>query len=582
MEHTTSITFDQDEMPTGVYSVKLASQDPSSDDYGIKDLTTSAAAVAWGTVVLEEPTGTYSYIFTVENGHVYHVVWEIVANVGETATYRDYQVGPFFSVNNDDIRAVSSFSGNFMQGSHIDLMLKVTNFDGYPNDAEDVQVEIYDPDGTLVTLGSSVPEHVETGYYVIGWNIATDQTEGSYRVIWNYVVDDIQKAEIQNVTVNEVSSSVTSSWYSGRILSFRQALEHHLACSQNIPVYYEQAKVSRDETTFSFSFKNWNQSPGIRIYRNEKIINSGVEVDYFRGEVIFDIALAPQETVNADYNFRWFTDEELMRFLYNALQIVNTFAPHTNYTLETVPSRYTPALLYGAAKDALRQLMMCINFQQPAQVFGGTEQAQQAFSNFETLKKNYENDWEKLLEQKKLGPYPTTHMVVTPEYTLPGGRCLCADTTAFCSISKGFPEINNIDVYTLTEIYKAFNEGMCIQILSHNDFTGNMVFAPVNYIWRSGEKSVYSLKTRHGYNVGASDEHLFFVNGRYIPLMEVVEGDSVMLCDNHRIESDRVKSITKLRRKEVMYDLEISGTNNLFANGIKCHNSRWFRYLFKS
>jgi hypothetical protein len=81
-----------------------------------------------------------------------------------------------------------------------------------------------------------------------------------------------------------------------------------------------------------------------------------------------------------------------------------------------------PALLYGAVKDALRNLLMCLNWQQPAQVFGGTEQAQKAFSNFETLKQNYEKDWEKLVEQKKFGPYPKTLCVVTPEYTLPGGR----------------------------------------------------------------------------------------------------------------------------------------------------------------
>ena len=38
------------------------------------------------------------------------------------------------------------------------------------------------------------------------------------------------------------------------------------------------------------------------------------------------------------------------------------------------------------------------------------------------MKKNYEGDWEKLVEQKKLGPYPSSKLIVTPEYTLPGGR----------------------------------------------------------------------------------------------------------------------------------------------------------------
>jgi hypothetical protein len=423
MQHTIILTFDQDEMPTGVFRVRLASTDPSSDAYGVKDLANGTAIVPWGTVVPEDPTGTYSYTFTVENGHVYNVSWEILVNDGEQPTYRTYQVGPFFSVNNDDIRAVSSFAGNFTQGSFSTFLLKVTNFDGLPIDAENIYIEIYEEEtGTIVVLDNDVPERVTTGFYAMDWVIPIDQTEGEYRVIWHYTVDDIQKAEIQNMVISERNADTDTVWYSGREYEFRVALEHHLACAQNVPVYFEQAKLSRDSKTFHFTFKDWNQSPGVRIYRNGIIINSGVEVDYFKGTVTFDTALLSQETVNADYNFSWFSDEEMIRFLLNALQTVNTYPPHSGYTLGNVPDRYTPAVLYGAAKDALRHLMLCITFQQPAQVFGGPDQAKQAFSNFETLKQNYEKDAEKLLEQKKLGPYPKSRMVVTPEFTLPGGR----------------------------------------------------------------------------------------------------------------------------------------------------------------
>ena len=101
---------------------------------------------------------------------------------------------------------------------------------------------------------------------------------------------------------------------------------------------------------------------------------------------------------------------------------MNTYPPHSGYNLDTLPDRYFTTVLYGAIKDALRTLMGCLMFQQPAQVFGGTEEAAKAFSNFETLKQNYEKDWDKLVEQKKFGPYPKTRMVVTPEFTLPGGR----------------------------------------------------------------------------------------------------------------------------------------------------------------
>jgi predicted amidohydrolase len=67
--------------------------------------------------------------------------------------------------------------------------------------------------------------------------------------------------------------------------------------------------------------------------------------------------------------------------------------------------------------------MMSLAFQEPQQVFGGQEKASALVSNLDTLKKNYEEDFNKMLDAKKFGPYiGLTRVVVTPEYTLPGGR----------------------------------------------------------------------------------------------------------------------------------------------------------------
>ncbi len=423
MEHTIYLDFAQEGDATDMDSVKLANLEgnPSGNDgYGILNITTQEVAVEWGTVVSPYATGSYSYTFTVENGQTYFVSWEIIAESGDDPIYKTDQIGPFFTIDNTNIRAVTSFSGNYVQGAGATLMIKITNFDGIPVDAEDMSITIYDTDGVAITLGNNIPEHVDTGYYVYDWNMADDLPIGDYVIHWDYTVDDLEKAEVQYATVAE--KDVDTYWFSGRRLDFRYALEHHLTCAQSIPIYYEQAKPTRDNKIFRFTFPRWNQSTGVNIYRNGLIVNSGAEVDYFKGSVTFDTALTSHDTINADYNFRWFTDEELNRFLVNALQTVNTFAPHSGYSLDTVPDRYIPAVLYGAAKDALRHLMMCIQFQQPAQIFGGLENAQKAFANFETLKQNYSSDWEKILEQKKFGPYPVTRMVVTPEYTLPGGR----------------------------------------------------------------------------------------------------------------------------------------------------------------
>ena len=330
-----------------------------------------------------------------------------------------------------EIRSTASFRGKFKQGSMADLLLKITDFDGTPVDPSSIDCEIVGPieepsnnpfnDETIVD--SSSPFQVSEGYYVHSWGIDPKQTLGNYNVTWTYVADGIEQTELQTVVVvDSQNNAVPSGFYTERLIAMREALEHHISCAQAIPVYFEQARPSRDNTTFEFTFPDWNQSAGVKIYRNEVIVNADAEVDYFKGTVTFDTQLLPQETVNADYNFKWFSEDKLTRFLVNALQILNTYPPHTGFNLDTVPDRFFPSVIYGAAKDALRQIMFCVNYQEPAQVFGGVENAQKAFSNFEALKQNYEKETEKLLEQKKLGPYPTSRMVVTPEFTLPGGR----------------------------------------------------------------------------------------------------------------------------------------------------------------
>jgi hypothetical protein len=187
-----------------------------------------------------------------------------------------------------------------------DLLLKITDFDGTPVDPSTIECTIIGPvegpsaAGDVVVTGVT-PYQIETGYYVYSWEIDEDQLLGTYDVTWEYIVDGETKYEYQQVVVVEsATTSLPSSNYTERLIQFREALEHHIGCAQSIPIYFEQAKPSRDNTTFKFTFKNWNQSPGVQIYKNENVVNSGVEVDYFNGSVTFDTHLLPQETINAE------------------------------------------------------------------------------------------------------------------------------------------------------------------------------------------------------------------------------------------------------------------------------------------
>lgn len=420
MEYLIYLTFEQDGDAYNVEQVRLATPDPSSNNYGVLDITTGEANVAHGTVVSPTQTGYYPYILYLEDGHSYIVSWEITVNYGDTPTYRTEQIGPFFTVENTSVRAVTSTNGKFRQGSTATFLMKSTQFDGAPKDAETVSVAITNESGEAVTLTSYTPEHADTGFYVYDWTIPTTQTPGQYYLTWSYTTGDIQRSELQSFVVAEDAEDTLL--YSGRVYEFRLALEHHLACAQSVPVYREPAKPTRDHLTYEFTFPRWNQSAGVKIYRNQNIVNSGVEVDFFQGKVTFDDALSDYESVSADYNFRWFSDDDLNRFLSNSIQTVNMFTPVSYYTLSDVPDRFIPAVLYGAAVDALRYLILCLQWQQPQQVFGGEEGAQRASQTFEQLKQNYEKTWEKLCDQKKYGPYPRTRVIVTPTHTTPGGR----------------------------------------------------------------------------------------------------------------------------------------------------------------
>jgi len=330
-----------------------------------------------------------------------------------------------------DMNAVSEFSGSFQQSGVVTLKLKITTFDGIPINPFNPTITISGPTqegdqdpstngAQYPTIVSAVPYQADVGFYLFSWEVPSDQAQGSYVVDWAYAVDDIEKHEFQNINI--ATNEISPFFYTERWIAFRAALEHHINCAQSIPVYYEQAKPSHNQKVYKFSFKEWNQSAGVRVYRNGKLLNSGAEIDYFKGQVTFNTALLEQETVHLDYNFKWFSDEDLDRFILNAINALNAFAPHTGYTVDNIPDRLSPIVLYGASKDALRQIMMCLQFQQPAQVFGGRENADKAFANFETLKKNYEGDWNALTAQKALGPYPKTLVTSTPEFTLPGGR----------------------------------------------------------------------------------------------------------------------------------------------------------------
>jgi len=403
---------------TNAYSVTLASSDGT---YGVKTLS-GTSVVDSGTSVTNSSTGVYEYDLDVTYGVVYVASWKIVPENGDDPVYATQTVGPFYAATTTSVKSVPDIRGTFAQGTTGTLFLSLTDVHGNPITAEEITLTI-SKDGTSV-IEDANPDFVRPGFYTFDWGLDSDLELGKYLVTWSYTVDDFSGVELQEVVVSSSGDTENSlvQFYGSRLSDLRVALSEMICCAQKIPVYHEQAIPDVSNQKFKLTFPRWNQAFGTKIYRNNKLVEGSYEINYFKGTILFDNPLSDFDMVHADYNFRWFEDEQLDRFLSNALSIANFYPPQSSYDITTVPDIYIPLVLYGAAKDALRELLMCLNFQQPQQVFGGQEAAQKAFSNMETLKKNYEEEFTRLLEQKKYGRYPRTRAIVTPEFTLPGGR----------------------------------------------------------------------------------------------------------------------------------------------------------------
>ncbi len=404
---------------SNAYSVTLASSDGS---YGVKT-EAGTVVVPSGTAVANPRTGRYEYTIDADDSSIYLVSWKIVYSQGDQPVYANQSVGPF-SATESDIQVVADYRGSFLQGKMTTLMLKVTSFEGQATDPESLSVSIINENGDEVTSGT--PDKITTGFYIFDWTIDAAQAIGPYTAIWSYQLNGQTFYSYQGVVVIADGDTAVGAYspYSERIASIRMSLDYYLAQAQSIPVYDEEGVIGEDHQTVKFTFPRWNQNHRTRIYRNGKLVTGGVSINYFKGEVVFAEPMHDKyDRVSADYNFRWFPDEKLDRFLSSAVQIVNAAPPSSHRNLLSIEDKYIPAVLYGAAIDALRHLILDLSFQEPREVFGGPDEAAKIQSALEELKKNYEGTFKMLLEFKKVGPYKgLTKIISVPEYTLPGGR----------------------------------------------------------------------------------------------------------------------------------------------------------------
>lgn len=297
----------------------------------------------------------------------------------------------------------------------------VTTPAGMPIDVPDAQVALYGLGGSVILPPTNMI-NLLTGFYYLNYVVPNSLPIGVYTVRYTGTVLGIPTAATAQMQVL-LAGTPPGFVMTQPVIDLIAALGTYLDCALHIPVYNELARRNKDFTQYQLRWPRWNlTNPEIRM--NGDIIDTGFAIDYDIGRITFDTPRHETDKITGTYNFRFFSQIDMIRFLSDALSQINLEPPATDVTLSSeLPQRFVGVLMMGAAKNAIMKMLMCLQFQDPSTIFGPPDRAKDAFSNLSALKENYEKQFtadKKTVKTK--GPYPRMAIVSTPEYTLPGGR----------------------------------------------------------------------------------------------------------------------------------------------------------------
>ena len=435
-------------------------------------------------------------------------------------------------------------------------------------------------------FGPFVAKKENMGIWYADWLVPEGLTVGQWWDLWTFQWDALGVTIKKLFTIDVHTADTVNQWASPPIAinisnmaaSLSRDLSHlFLYEAQHIPIYFEQGYLQDDSRTLNFAYGNWNPDfrPIVRL--NNRIVASGWTTDY-NGHVIFERSLDADDQVYVTYKFAYFSDAELVDFLVSGLYAMNTVPPASEYYtgINSIPYSWVSAILLYAAMTGLQRLIFGLNFQEKSIIFGeNPDQAQKAIDNFAKLYADYDELWKEMAKNVKSKRLPSISMYVSPEYTLPGGRCLSSDTFIKC-------KINNEEYYkTIKILHEEFENNKQVSVLSLKN--SELIFAPVRYIWKSGQKMTYVLKTLTK-SIRLSKEHLVYFpnNQSFKPVFELKLGDDILVVHNNKISKEKLLSDPIPYKVEEVYDIEVPSTENFVGNGIVSHNSRWFRYLYSN
>jgi hypothetical protein len=285
-----------------------------------------------------------------------------------------------------------------------------------------------------IYYGPFTAQKEHTGLWYIDWLVPDSLPIGKYFDVWKFkwsIDTSINKTEIFELVVNKMDQLVNSvspaeTFNVGdNVYGMMNDLSNNFIYeAMHIPIYWEQGYKSNDKKTINFAFGNWNHDPRPIIRVNQKIRPDGWQPNY-NGNIYFNQSLDPEDMVYAQYNFKYFSKEEIMDFLNMGLYAMNATPPAslTYNSINSSPFAWRFGIILYAAIKAIQRLVFGLNFQERALIFAEKpENVQAAINNFKALYADYNTLWIEVKKEVKTLKLPSIGQISVPEYTLPGGR----------------------------------------------------------------------------------------------------------------------------------------------------------------
>ena len=109
-----------------------------------------------------------------------------------------------------------------------------------------------------------------------------------------------------------------------------------------------------------------------------------------------------------------------------------------------------------------------------------------------------------------------------------------------------------------------------VQIVSHGrDGIGAGVLRAFK---KSAGRSIYRVSTKGGASFECTGDHRVFADGVYTFAKLLKVGQSLLRYSDGQAVSDYVASVERVRESAAVYDIEVDGNHNFFANGVLVHN----------